>query len=85
MGSAAHAAEIRKHAALTEGQDWGWTCVPITVETYGNYWKRDLLLPCIFAIRQPVCKLTETKIVTAEIYCILLLVGSTKYSDITGP
>ena len=39
-GAAAHVAENRKHAANdTKCQELGWTCIPLVVETYGNWGK----------------------------------------------
>ena len=38
VGAAAYAAELRKHVANdTRCQELGWTCIPLTVETYGNW------------------------------------------------
>eukprot|EP00731_Ephydatia_muelleri_P010164 Em0005g750a len=38
MGAAAYAAELRKHVANdTRCQELGWTCIPLAVETYGNW------------------------------------------------
>ena len=58
---------------MTEGPGLGVNMCSITA---GNWWKGP---PCISAFHQPVCKLTQNKIVT-EIYCILPLVVYTKYS-----
>ena len=39
-GAAAHVAENRKHAANgTKCQELGWSCIPLAVETYGNWGK----------------------------------------------
>ena len=39
-GSAAYAAECRKHEANdTKGQELGWTCIPLAVETFGHWGK----------------------------------------------
>ena len=38
VGAAAYAAELRKHVANdTRCQELGWTCIPLAVETYGNW------------------------------------------------
>ena len=38
VGAAAYAAELRKHLANdTRCQELGWTCIPLAVETYGNW------------------------------------------------
>ena len=38
VGAAAYAAEHRKHVANdTRCQELGWTCIPLAVETYGNW------------------------------------------------
>ena len=40
VGAAAYAAELRKHVANdTRCQELGWTCIPLAVETYGNWGK----------------------------------------------
>eukprot|EP00731_Ephydatia_muelleri_P016164 Em0009g588a len=40
VGAAAYAAECRKHAANdTRCQELGWLCIPLAVETYGNWGK----------------------------------------------
>ncbi|KAL5505389.1 hypothetical protein EMCRGX_G006811 [Ephydatia muelleri] len=40
VGAAAYAAECRKHAANdTRCQELGWMCIPLAVETYGNWGK----------------------------------------------
>eukprot|EP00731_Ephydatia_muelleri_P024115 Em0016g386a len=40
VGAAAYAAECRKHAANdTMCQELGWLCIPLAVETYGNWGK----------------------------------------------
>ena len=40
VGAAAYAAEQRKHVANdTRCQELGWTCIPLAVETYGNWGK----------------------------------------------
>ncbi|KAL5463499.1 hypothetical protein EMCRGX_G032398 [Ephydatia muelleri] len=47
VGTAAHAAEIRKHAANDiRCQDLGWTCVPLAIKTYGNWGKEA---HCVFS------------------------------------
>ena len=39
-GSAAYAAECRKHEANdTKCQELGWTCIPLAVETFGHWGK----------------------------------------------
>ena len=41
VGAAAYAAECRKHAANdTRCQELGWLCIPLAVETYGNWGKK---------------------------------------------
>ena len=41
VGAAAYAAECRKHAANdTRCQELGWLCIPLAVETYGN-WEKE--------------------------------------------
>ena len=45
-GAAAQAAEERKHASNdAKCEDLGWTCIPLAVESYGNWGKeaRDVL------------------------------------------
>eukprot|EP00731_Ephydatia_muelleri_P005540 Em0002g1716a len=38
VGAAAYAAELRKHVANdTRCQELGWICIPLAVETYGNW------------------------------------------------
>ncbi|KAL5489004.1 hypothetical protein EMCRGX_G018041 [Ephydatia muelleri] len=38
VGAAAYAAELRKHVVNdTRCQELGWTCIPLAVETYGNW------------------------------------------------
>ena len=38
VGAAAYAAELRKHVANdTRCQELGWTCIPLAVETCGNW------------------------------------------------
>ena len=40
VGAAAYALECRKHAANdTRCQELGWLCIPLAVETYGNWGK----------------------------------------------
>ena len=40
VGAAAYAAELRKHVANdTRCQELGWKCIPLAVETYGNWGK----------------------------------------------
>ena len=69
MGAAAYAAESRKHAAnYTKCQELGWTCIPLAVETYGNWGKEAQCafsrLATLLAISQSIPK---PKMV-AEIY-----------------
>eukprot|EP00731_Ephydatia_muelleri_P033819 Em0039g5a len=41
VGAAAFAAESRKHAANdAKCQELGWSCIPLAIETYGN-WKKE--------------------------------------------
>ena len=38
VGAAAYAAQLRKHVANdTRCQEFGWACIPLAVETYGNW------------------------------------------------
>ena len=40
VGAAAFAAESRKHAAWdAKCQELGWSCIPLAIETYGNWGK----------------------------------------------
>ena len=40
VGAAAFAAEARKHVANDDKrQELGWSCIPLAVETYGNWGK----------------------------------------------
>ena len=54
VGAAAYAAECRKHAANdTMCQELGWLCIPLAVETYGN-WGKECFFPARFsAFHQP--------------------------------
>ena len=47
VGAAAYAAECRKHAANdTRCHELGWLCIPLAVETYGNWGKEA---QCVFS------------------------------------
>ena len=74
-GSAAHAAEIRKHAPLTEEPGLG---VDMCSHNLRNLWQlveEAVSLTMHISYPSAVCKLTQTKIDTAEIYCISIAVS----------
>ena len=71
-GAAALAAEARKlHSNDLKCQELGWSCIPLAVETYGNWGKEAhdtfSMLASYLAIHQSSPK----SAVVAEIYCRL--------------
>ena len=61
IGAAVFAAESRKHAANdAKGQELGWSCIPLAVETYCDWGKQAQSvfsrLASLLAISQASCK-----------------------------
>ena len=69
VGAAAYAAECRKHAANdTRCQELGWLCIPLAVETYGNWGKEAQSIFSRLASRLSISQAIPKPKMLSEIY-----------------
>ena len=74
-GAAAAAREQRKHIANgPKCQELGWVCVPLAVETYGNWGRETHITFPRLATRLAICVSLLKSKVTADLFGRLSLV-----------